>query len=408
MKKLLIILFLTLCQLIGLQAQTGIFGYVVYDADFSCTFSSGDYFLSDVILEAFDSSGNIAYYGNTAPITGEYSITAPQGSYTISAQLPFENPYFSFCQNNLSSIVSTGTPDTVLFYVQPTINCPLLHVDIGSDGIPECGQTNYYIRYENFGTAAEPNAYIDLSLDSFTSINFSSINATPLGNNQYRFNIGYIGPGRDSMQVLGVNVSICGGISGQTHCAKVNIFPNTICGNPWNGPLLESDIESFTDSIKIRIRNTGLQAMPAAAGSIVIDDLMYLQPSVGPILPGQADSIWLTTNTASTYRFEIPQDSALPKLFGGPLAWSVIEGANPDSLGLFNLGHIAKFYTDNQSVVNIQVYEGERLMTKDNFFLGKFDLTGIPPAPRGRCQRYPAGVCRGQRNGKGRKDHDYC
>ncbi|KAM0919238.1 hypothetical protein ACQ4PT_008352 [Festuca glaucescens] len=43
-------------------------------------------------------------------------------------------------------------------------------------------------------------------------------------------------------------------------------------------------------------------------------------------------------------------------------------------------------YKDRQTTVTVMVFEGERSMTKDNRLLGKFDLTGIAPAPRGRAQ----------------------
>lgn len=48
-----------------------------------------------------------------------------------------------------------------------------------------------------------------------------------------------------------------------------------------------------------------------------------------------------------------------------------------------NKKQVFSTYSDNQHAVTIQVYEGERSMTRDNRLLGSFNLDGIPPAPRG-------------------------
>mgnify|MGYP000887786735 CR=1 FL=1 len=252
----------------------------------------------------------------------------------------------AICWGNL--IVEPGTLNT---------ECPQLLVDISTYAIRPCFNSSYYVYYANASTIPVDDTYVDVTLDDDLAYVSSSIPATDLGNNVYRFETGNLGAAESGLFSIGFFTD-CDAVSGATHCTEAHIYPDTICpGNlNWSGAEITVEGECVNDMIQLTIKNIGSAATTQMLDYVVVEDVLMLTDGSFNLASGQSFNLPLFAGNGSTYRLEAEQEPGYP--YGGMPSVS-IEGC-----GGLNPGMVTLFSTENANPA-ISVYCRENTSSYD-------------------------------------------
>ncbi len=218
-----IYLFLFFAFLIMKAEAQFISGKVFADTLMNCTFDNGEKILKNWKIRAIR-PGNDTIFTNSDAL-GNYQIPV-SGTGTYILQAIAENHYWLPCQTTkiLTSLANT----TENLGVQKVINCPFLEVNIVAPALVKGKLSNYFISYKNKGTADAQNAYIDVTLDPFLTLNTSGIPAQNIAANKYRFQLGTVTLGEEI--TFSITTKLQNNIStGLSHCVEAHIFPDVLC-----------------------------------------------------------------------------------------------------------------------------------------------------------------------------------
>ena len=312
-------------------------GNVFEDANLDCLFDSNETGIENWLIEI---RGNRLFYTNPNS-DGYYNVNVEEGNYEVRLHIP--NPYWQPCENDVLISFSGADSVEVNFALQPTTSCPYLTVDLSTPFLRRCFPNAYTVNYCNSGTQTASNATLTVEFDSFLNIDSSEVNLTPLGNNQFEFQIGDLAPFECGSFRIYTTVDCNSTVLGQTHCNIARITPDTFCLQPdpnWDGSSLEVSAFCDGDSVRINVTNTAPTAMTAASSFIIIEDEILTR--VGPvILGGNGDTTFVLDVNGETIRFEVDQPPGHP---GNSMPSIAIEGcgANP-----FSLGFITQFPQDD-------------------------------------------------------------
>lgn len=284
---------------------------------------------------------------------GGYNFLVTPGTYEVQVLLP--NATWQACTNPHTVTVDEGCHTGFDFPIQAAEICPLLEVDVSTNALRPCFQSNYYVQYCNLGSETATDAYIEVTLDSAMEFVSSPYPVTQMGQ-VLTFDIGDVEP--LDCQTIDFKIFLdCDAETGLTHCVEAHIFPDTTCVplNPlWDLSSVQLSGKCEGDSVNFIIKNVGTGDMSQTLNYIVIEDNVLIRSEPFQ-LPSGEDSTFVFYPDGATLRMEAEQSAFHP---GNSMPSIALEGCGTNANGGISTGFVIQMpENDLDPFVSIECLE---------------------------------------------------
>lgn len=275
---------------------------------------------------------------------GYYAFAPKAGTYTVVPVPPANNLWINVCPPPGSyTITFPGSNDTISgldFGDDAAVDCPAMWVDIGSNIVRPCFQTEYSIEYCNNGTDSAYNAFIELTLDTNYTIDSASIPFVTGSNGAYVFNVGNLGITECGQFNVWATLACDTALVGEVFCAEAHAFPDTTCLPPdpiWDKSSVQVSGTCQNDTVCFTVLNTGSPSNGNMQGPtnwrFYVNAQLTLQGTLQ--LCGGCDTVFCFPGNGQDYRFEVDQRPGHP---GNSNPNAVVQGCgNPNNPVNFTL-----------------------------------------------------------------------
>jgi hypothetical protein len=317
-------------------------GEVRKDNNNNCRIDVADSELRLGIVEATRTDGEVF---RTIVNDTKYGILCDTGNYSIKYITP--NALWQNCTPSVSRrISSVGTTDTVDFPVKTLINCPVLTIDLSTNGLRRCFDNRLSVSYCNTGTIPATNAYVDIRLDSLIEFTSATRPLASQNRNVFRFNLGTIGIGECGNFTINGRVR-CGDSTrlGQTLCNEAHIYPDSVCLpiGTFSGANLTVSGSCVGDSVQFIVRNVGTATSQNARSVVLEDEVLFMRNSINGLTPNATFSKKYKAN-GSTWRMVLEQEPNHPT---SQFPTAFVEGCGRNGNGGVSTGFGTTFGNDD-------------------------------------------------------------